>query len=78
MNYFSVGFFLLFIFLHFLHHSSIKSVVCPVWSLFENQHYCGNHSQPWSKIYRDQLVTEKGDLYEKDPISAISGAKTQI
>ena len=72
---FSVDFFLR---LHFLHHDSIKSVVCPVWSLFEVRHYCGINSKLLKKSFRDQLVIARGGLYKKNPSSIICRAKTWI
>ena len=54
---FSGGFFLL---LHFLHYGSIRSVVCPCGSSFRLNTVVG-----WENTYRGQLVTERGDLYEK-------------
>ena len=38
-----------FLLLHFPHHGSILSVVCPMWFLFEVKHYSGINSQPWIK-----------------------------
>ena len=40
---FIIGFFPL----NFLHHGSIQSVVCLLWSLFVLQHYRGIKSQQW-------------------------------
>ena len=46
---FPVGLFFFFLLLlHFLHHGSIQSAVCPVWSFYEEQHR-GIMSQPLKK-----------------------------
>ena len=69
---FSFGFFLL---LHFLHHGSIASVVCPIWSLFDVQHYCGINLQPWKKAKEIKCHCERRTLW-KNYSSAICGEKT--
>ena len=61
---FSVSFFFLFLLIHFLLHGFIQTVVCPLWFLFEVQHYSGT-IPAMEKSYRDQLVTARGDLYGK-------------
>ena len=60
-------FFFLLLLLYFLRHGSIQSVVGPVWSPFEMQHCMGSTSINGKKNLRD--------LFEKNPSSAICGAK---
>ena len=53
------SFFLFLLLLHFLHHGSIQSVVCPVCYLFEVQHYPGINSQPWKKVIEINLSLQE-------------------
>ena len=41
--------------LHFLYNGSFQSVVCPVLSFFEVQHYRGINFQPWKKALDSNL-----------------------
>ena len=59
--------------------ASIQSVVCPVWSLFEVQHYCRINSQPWKKAVEIRSTCHCKRRYQwKNPCSTICGAKTWI
>ena len=75
--FFLLVFFLSFLLLlHFLHQGSIQLVVCPVWSFFEVQLYCGINISHWK--CRDSLVTARGYFYEKILAGPSVGENTVI
>ena len=62
----------------FLVFTMVQSVMCPMWSLFEVQHYSGINSQPWKKAAREINLSLQEMICMKNPSRSICEVKTGI